>query len=165
MLHQKKNRMITYSLVIVSMLAVGVAIGSFNSNTTTVSHDIVPFSPVLSLLIDGLIDFGTKTLFIPGSETPPVGANVATDAFTWSSSVISGPHNLVLIGTVVSGGFTLADLVVDCGSGPITGSNPTAITGQYVVSVDATIDSSITCTFTYAGGPRTINWSHSIVDA
>jgi len=155
----------SYSFLIVSMLTVGVAIGSFNSNTTTITHTIQPFSPVLSLLIDGLVDFGEKILFIPGSETPPAGANVATDTFSWVSTTITGPHNLVLSGVAVTGGFTLADVVVDCGSGPITGTNPTAIEGEYIVSIDATIDDSIICTFTYGGGPRSINWSHAIVTA
>lgn len=165
MLHQKQKRMLTYSLVVVSMLAMGVAIGSFNSNITTVTHTIAPFSPVLALLIDGVLNFGEKILFIVGTETPPPGANVATDVFTWTSSTITGPHNLVLSGTTVSGGFTLADVVVDCGSGPITGTNPTAIEGQYLVPIDATVDGSITCTFTYGGGPRSINWSNAIESA
>jgi len=157
--------MTTYALAAISVLMMGVAIGGFNSNVTTVTHTIQPFSPVLALLIDGLVDFGEKVLFIAGTEIPPAGSNVATDTFSWTSTTISGPHNLVLSGVAVTGAFTLADVVVDCGAGPITGTNPVATTGEYLVSVDATIDDSIVCTFTYGGAPRSIDWTHQIDSA
>jgi len=164
-IRQKKKRMMSYSLVIMSMLTLGVAIGSFTSNPATITHTISPFSPVLSLLINGVVDFGERVLFIAVTQTPPPNANVASESFTWTSTTITGPHNLVMTGTAVTGGFTLADLVVDCGAGPIVGTNPSAIIGEYIVSIDATVDGSLDCTYSYGGGPRTINWSSQIVTA
>jgi len=167
MFQKKHKRMMTYSILLASMLVSGVAIGILSSNSTSIVHEISLFSPSLALLVNGVLDGGVTQLFITGSAVPPAGSNIATDTLEWDSFQITGAHELILVGTISAGGITLADLVVTCDSIVLTGVLDSGTTfATYTHSIDATISDSATCTFQYLGsGASTFTWIHSIVDA
>ena len=160
------RRYLMISITLVSIMGVGVAVGVLVSNITDVQHVLELFSPLLALLIDGLTSAPTENLLVTGSAVPPAGANTAIHLFEWTATQADGAHDLILTGIQVSGNFELSQIIVDCGAGPILGTNPALSTGQYIVSVDTSADGFITCSFEYtAGSARIVDWTHQIVDA